>query len=381
MSVSPLRILVVDDTVIYRKIVSDILSRLPGVQVVGVAAHGRIALQKIEELRPDLLTLDLEMPEMDGLGLLQAMRDRSLTAGAIMLSAFTTQGADATVAALKLGAFDFVVKPSGKDAEQNAAALESQLREKIEAFTKARFGARKPSLVAAAAVPVRSEPAPASAGTGTSDVVSRMSRITRISPGKPEVVAIGISTGGPQALNRMLPMLPAELAVPVLVVQHMPPKFTLSLAHDLAARCKLRPSEAVDGDEVTAGRILIAPGGRQMKIVRKDDGSGLVVRITDDPPENHCRPSVDYLFRSVAHACGGRCVGVIMTGMGSDGALGCKLMKRQGASILAQDETTCVVFGMPKIPVEEGIADVVAPLDNIAGEITRLSAGGGPTWN
>ena len=199
----------------------------------------------------------------------------------------------------------------------------------------------------------------------------------RRGPGKPEVIAIGISTGGPPALTRMLPQLPADLAAAVLIVQHMPPKFTLSLANDLAGRCQLSVAEAADGDVVQPGRILIAPGGRQMKILRQAEDGPLTIRITDDPPENHCRPSVDYLFRSVAHTCGGRAVGVIMTGMGSDGTLGCRLLKRQGAAIIAQDEATCVVFGMPKQPVEEGLADAVLPLDRIAGQIARLAGRGG----
>ncbi len=379
MSSQPLRVLVVDDTVTYRKIVADILSRLPGVEVVGVAAHGRIALQKIEDLRPDLLTLDLEMPEMDGLAVLSALREQGLPVGAIMLSAFTTRGADATVAALKLGAFDFVLKPAGNDAAQNAAALERDLREKIEAFARTRISRATAAVRSVATTkPPATTNGSAAATPCASDVCRRMSRISRGPSGRPEVVAIGISTGGPQALSRMLPMLPADLAAPVLIVQHMPPKFTYSLAQDLASRCRLHSSEACDGDAVLPGRILIAPGGRQMKVVREKDGSTLSVRITDDPPENHCRPSVDYLFRSVANTCGGRAVGVIMTGMGSDGVLGCKLMKRQGASILAQDEASCVVFGMPKIPVEEGIADTVASLDNIAAEITKLAGKGAP---
>jgi two-component system chemotaxis response regulator CheB len=174
----------------------------------------------------------------------------------------------------------------------------------------------------------------------------------------------------------MLPRLPGDLATPVLVVQHMPPKFTLSLARDLATKCSLDVAEAADGDLVVPGRILIAPGGHQMKVEKAPDRETLIIRITDDPPENHCRPSVDYLFRSLAHLCADKVVGVIMTGMGSDGTLGCRLLKRGGASIIAQNEATCVVFGMPKQPVEEGLADAVLPLGEIAGQITRLAGRG-----
>lgn len=168
----------------------------------------------------------------------------------------------------------------------------------------------------------------------------------------------------------MLPSLPKDLPVPVLLVQHMPPVFTRSLAEDLDTRCGLRVCEAVDGQPVVPGRVYIAPGGRQMMAERRD--GAVAIRITDDPPENSCRPSVDYLFRSVADVWGGKAVGVIMTGMGSDGAKGCRLLKKHGAAIVAQDQATCVVFGMPREIVEERVADVVAPLDRIASEITAL---------
>ena len=181
---------------------------------------------------------------------------------------------------------------------------------------------------------------------------------------------IGVSTGGPASLTQMLPRLPANLGAPVLIVQHMPPVFTKSLADDLDRRCALRVWEACDGQPVCAGNVLIAPGGKQMKV--EMTGGRVTVTITNDPPENSCRPSVDYLFRSVSSIYGKNAVGVIMTGMGSDGAKGCRQMKQQGAAIIAQDEATCVVFGMPKGPIEEGIADIVAPLGDIASEIVRL---------
>jgi two-component system, chemotaxis family, protein-glutamate methylesterase/glutaminase len=183
-------------------------------------------------------------------------------------------------------------------------------------------------------------------------------------------LAIGISTGGPKALTTMLPQLPGDLRVPVLIVQHMPPVFTKSLADDLDHRCRLRVYEAADGQPVRAGEILIAPGARQMKIERTAEG--VVARITDDPPENSCRPSVDYLFRSLAAVYGAKCLAAIMTGMGNDGAAGCRLVKARGGLVAAQDEASCVVFGMPRQPIEEGIADVVAPLDRLAAEIVLL---------
>lgn len=370
MSERKLRVLVVDDTVVYRRIVSEILASLPGVEVVSAAANGRIALQKMEQLHPDLLTLDLEMPEMDGLEVLRQLKLMNSPIGAIMLSAFTTRGADATVAALKLGAFDFVLKPSGADTESNIEDLRRELGHKIDAFAR--------TLAIRGIVGAGPESRPPAARKPAANAARRMGVVAQAGSGKPEVVALGISTGGPQALSQMLPQLPGDLAVPVLIVQHMPPKFTASLAHDLNSRCQLAVSEAMDGDAVVPGRILIAPGGRQMKLDRDDED--IFVRITDDPPENHCRPAVDYLFRSVAHVCGPNALGVIMTGMGSDGALGCRLMKRRGAAIIAQDEATCVVYGMPKHPTDEGLADVVAPLEHMAAEISRLAGRGVPAW-
>ncbi len=358
----PLRVLVVDDTVTYRQLVSRLLGDLAGVEVVGAAANGRIALQKIEQTNPDLLLLDLEMPEMDGLEVLRRLRAASSDIGAIMLSGFTEAGANATLEALKLGAFDFVLKPRGDSFEGNTRQLRDELRPKLEAFARTRTiqrllgkaSSKRPAEAAVQAPSLFGAPLP-----------------LRVPRGKVEAVAIGISTGGPQALTVLLPALPANLAAPVLIVQHMPPSFTRSLAEDLDRRCRLSVREGADGDVVSAGTVYIAPGGRQMKVV--EQGGAVVVRITDDPPENSCRPSADYLFRSVAGLFGPRAAGVIMTGMGNDGAEGCRIMKRAGAPIVAQDQATCVVFGMPREPVEQGIADVVAPLDRIAHEIVRLA--------
>lgn len=368
-----LRILVVDDTVTFRKVLSDLLRALPGIEVVGTAANGKIALQKVDSLKPDLLTLDLEMPELDGLGVLEALRESGRRVGVIMLSAFTTAGAESTVAALKLGAFDFVVKPSSGNPAEGVEALRRELVPKVEAFGRTH-GVRKilsgggpagGSSGGVAAAPRRPSAERGSAVVRPPGALRATDAVT-----SPQVIAIGISTGGPQALSQVLPRLPGTLGVPVLVVQHMPPKFTRSLATDLDVRCALNVVEAEDGQAVRPGTVFIAPGGRQMKVGRSS--GGLVIRITDDPPEQNCRPSVDYLFRSVSQECRGAAVGVVMTGMGSDGTLGARLLKRQGALIIAQDEETCVVFGMPKFLVEEGLADAVLPLAEIAPTLTRI---------
>lgn len=345
------RALVVDDTVIYRRIVSDVLREIPGVDVVGTAVNGRIALEKIVELHPDVVTLDVEMPELNGVQVLQEIKRRGLKTSVIMLSARTSSSAAATTEALSLGAFDFVLKPEGALPQENFSLLREKLAPRIEAAL-ARAG--KHLVPPPTAHPTRP----------LASVVKREPFI----PGQASLVAIGISTGGPEALNRMLPKLPADLAAPVLIVQHMPPIFTQSLAEELNRRCALEVREAKDGDWIRPGVALIAPGGRQMKLAQEEDG--YVIRLTDDPPECACRPSVDYLFRSISQLCPESALAVIMTGMGTDGTLGIRLLKRKGAAVIAQNKESCVVFGMPAIAVNEGLADEVLPLEEIASHIT-----------
>jgi len=358
------RVLVVDDAVVYRKAVGDALRKVPGVEVVGTAPNGRIAMQKIERLQPDLLTLDLEMPEMDGLAVLRELRRQANPIGVIMLAGFSGNGAEDTMAAFELGAFDFVLKPSGNDPAANVARLGADLRAKVEAF------ARSHRIHRILSTPACSRPEAAALATTKLRVpADRPPQGASRRSSEVRVVVIGISTGGPRALTRMLPQLPADLAAPVLVVQHMPPLFTRSLAEDLDRRCRLHVQEACDGQLVAPGNIFIAPGGRQMK-VEAEEGQ-VHIRITEDPPENSCRPSVDYLFRSAASVYGECALAVIMTGMGNDGTKGCRTLKECGARIIAEDAATCVVFGMPREPIEQGLADVVAPLDRIAAEIAR----------
>ena len=365
MADGDIRILVVDDTVTYRMIVRDVLEKIDGVEVVGTAANGVIALEKIEYFNPDMITLDLEMPELDGLGVLRRLQEKKTSVAAIMISAFTAEGADTTVEALRLGAFDFVLKPQGENPDESVAILHRNLSERINTFRERRKihdilrerKERKP----AKPVPKPQAGKPAPPGKKVAPITCK----------GVDVVTIGISTGGPQALTKVLPDLPADFPVPILIVQHMPPMFTESLARDLNSRCKLNVSEAVDGQPVKPGDILIAPGGRQMKVESRNDQT--VIRVTDDPPVNSCRPAVDYLFQSVAPIYKSRVLGVIMTGMGSDGAEGCRLYKDKGANIICQDEESCVVYGMPRKPIEEGLADVIAPLGDLAMEITRFA--------
>jgi two-component system, chemotaxis family, protein-glutamate methylesterase/glutaminase len=374
MMENTLRALVVDDTVAYRSMVSSALAEIPNVEVVGVAANGKIALQKIESLRPDVLTLDIEMPEVDGLEVLRRLRESKTNVGAIVLSAFSAEGARVSIEALKLGAFDFVIKPTDGTFAQNYERLQSALQQRLTAFARQRQISRilcpvrgaddnQTLLRGGVNVPVPNAAAPA-------PPPHRMYRASKRGADD-RVVAIGVSTGGPVALTEMLPKLPADFPLPVVVVQHMPPIFTKSLADDLNSRCQLRVREASHGDRVVAGSILIAPGGKQMRLACGENG--VEVAITDDPPENSCRPSVDYLFRSVVDLYGDGAIGVIMTGMGNDGVAGCRKIKAANGIVLAQDQSSCVVFGMPREPIEQGIAEFVGPPSSLAAEVTRLA--------
>lgn len=360
-----LRVLVVDDTIVYRKAVSDIIEEIPGVELVGVAHNGKIALAKIKTLKPDLITLDIEMPVMNGIEVLSELKQHHPDVGAIMLSTLTAEGSEMTLQALELGAFDFILKPQ---TSANLAAGKKEIRDllqpMLEAFARSKSFAgltrtRKPPLSPRPALKKMSRPGKAQ--PVTSGVKHR----------KSEIITIGISTGGPNALNKMLPLLPNNINVPVLIVQHMPPVFTKSLAASLDKKCALKVKEATDKEPILPNTVYIAPGGKQMKLVAAADGQLRLIKITNDPPENSCKPSVDYLFRSIADYYVGRTTAVIMTGMGSDGTLGLEVLKSKGAFVIAQDEASCVVYGMPKAPTELGYADVVAPLGKIAEEIVK----------
>jgi two-component system, chemotaxis family, protein-glutamate methylesterase/glutaminase len=368
MEKPPLRVLVVDDTVVYRKTVSDVLAEIPGIEVVGTANNGKIAMMKIASLKPDLITLDIEMPEMNGLDVLRAMKTEAPDVGAIVLSTLTNKGGDLTIKALELGAFDYITKPETGSIEESKKTIRKILDLLIKSFSR-HLEMKK--ILRGASFGKALTPADAISGQQeikTSRYSAGASRSTR-RKAKAEIVGIGVSTGGPKALSDMMPKIPANINVPILIVQHMPPMFTDSLAKSLNARCAIEVKEAEDGELIRPNVAFIAPGGKQMKVVASADGLNRIIRITDDPPENSCKPSVDYLFRSIAEHYVGRSAGVIMTGMGSDGTLGLRMMKRNGSFIIAQDEPSCVVFGMPKKPIDEGIVDIITPLDRLADEI------------
>lgn len=332
---------------LFRKVVRDALALEPAVEVVGTATDGRVALEKIAQLKPDVITLDLEMPEIDGLGVLKRLKEQPHAPTVIVVSAFTDSGAALTNEALRLGAFDFVLKPSGININDNRDRLAADLLPKIHLLDE--FRKTTPRRIA------HSKTVEPRIPTAKPETFPKR---------PPEIVAIGISTGGPSALHEMLPKLSADIPVPIVIVQHMPPKFTRSLAEDLDRHSQIRVKEAADAERLERGTVYIAPGGKQMKLEAKL--ASFRVCITDDPPEKCCKPSVDYLFRSLADQVAARTLGVIMTGMGDDGAEGCKLLKRRGGHVLAQDAASCVVYGMPRQVIENGSADLIRPLGKIA---------------
>ena len=352
-----IRVLVVDDSVVIRRLVTHALEEDSEIEVVGTAANGSIALQQIPQYNPDVLTLDIEMPEMDGLETLRRLRRDYPQLRVIMFSTLSVRGAEITLEALTLGASDYVTKASNEGSlDQSMARLREELVPKIKQFfilpgQIRTVAMQQPTQVQAAPPLWRSMPVPQG---------------TKV---RPKVVVIGVSTGGPTALGKILPQLPAEFPLPILVVQHMPPLFTRFLAERLCSSCRLSVEEASQGDQVAAGKILIAPGDFHLKVA--GGAIGARVRLDQSPPLNSCRPAVDALFSSIGEAYGGAVIAVILTGMGQDGLRGAKILKAQGASILAQDEASSVVWGMPGAVVHAGLADCVLPLDQVVPEILR----------
>jgi len=352
-----IRVLVVDDSVVIRRLVTHALEEDPSLEVVGVAANGLIALQRISQLNPDVLTLDIEMPEMDGLETLRRVRREYPQLRVIMFSTLTDRGAAVTLEALTLGADDYVTKASNEGSlDRSMARLREELVPKIKQFFH---------LPAQAGATSGVEPAHVQAAPPARCSAPNFQR-TKVWP---KVLVIGVSTGGPAALGAILPELPAGFRLPVLVVQHMPPLFTRFLAERLHSVCRLPVAEAAQGDLVESGKILIAPGNFHLKVA--SSGGGVRVCLDQSPPLNSCRPAVDALFTSAGEVYGGAVIAVVLTGMGQDGLRGAEILQAQGASILAQDEASSVVWGMPGAVVNAGIADRVLPLDQVVPEILR----------
>ena len=341
------RVLVVDDSALMRKLIPQILERDTSIEVVGTAMDGELGLKKIEELKPQVVTLDLEMPRMNGMEALRQITRRHRLP-VIVVSAHSTEGASATFKALALGAFDFVTKPRDA-ASAHMEEIADDLIRKIKAASHTHVMPPPPELLM--------DPA---------KVAKKVPNRPRVEPTK--IVAIGISTGGPNALQYLLAELPGNFPGSIVVVQHMPEGFTDMFARRLNECCNIDVKEAQSGDLLIAGRALICPGNRHIKVRRMPMGN--IVVLSDEDRVNGHRPSVDVLFRSVATEFGSRAIGVLMTGMGDDGANGLGMMKQTGALTIAQSEESCVVYGMPKAAIEKGFATRVIPLDMLAGTLT-----------
>jgi two-component system chemotaxis response regulator CheB len=354
-----IRVLVVDDSVVIRRLVTHALGEDPALEVVGAAANGAIALQRIPQFNPDVLTLDIEMPEMDGLETLRRVRRDYPHLRVIMFSTRTERCAAVTLEALTLGADDYVTKASNeRSLDRSMARLREQLIPKIKQF----FHLPGQSRAVACPEPARITVPPPWGGTP----------VLQITKMRPKVVVIGVSTGGPAALGAILPKLPPRFPLPILVVQHMPPMFTRLLAERLHANCRLPVEEAMQDAPVEPGRILIAPGDFHLKVTAHN-GRGVRVCLDQSPQQNSCRPAVDALFASIGEVYGGAVIAAILTGMGQDGLRGAEILKTHGATILAQDEASSVVWGMPGAVVNAGLADRVLPLDQVVPEILRVA--------
>ena len=357
-----IRVMIVDDVAIVRRLVADALAIDPELQVVGMAANGKEALAKISSFAPDLVILDYEMPEMDGLETLRELKKSFPEIRVVLFSTYTRHGAKVTLDALWLGADDYATKVSASDLVAATRCVQSELIPKIKALCGGD-GLATPGLVPGA--PSTALTAPREPGTA-----ERAGR----GPSRAEIVAIGASTGGPRALASLLERLPRDLAAPVVIVQHMPPLFTRSLAERLDGSTPLRCAEGEDGAVLEAGTVWIAPGNWHVNVAR--EGGTATLRLSGDPPENSCRPAVDPLFRSVAEVYGAGALGVVLTGMGQDGLKGAEQIKKRGGTILAQDEASSVVWGMPGAIVRAGLADRILPVRDIAAEIARRVASG-----
>lgn len=353
------RILIADDSAVMRSLLRSVVESSPGFEVAATAADGASALASVETVHPDLVLMDVEMPVMDGLVTLRKLRARGHRVPVVMCSSLTQRGARVTIEALAGGASDYVAKPAGHASREAAIeALRRELIPKLQALTggeatnSPRAFEQRPS-----ALPIA--PLPKSQAPGW----------------VPAVVVIGVSTGGPAALDQVLPEFPRTFPLPVLVVQHMPELFTGLLAERLDGRCPLSVREAVEGAEIRPGSIVIARGNRHMEVrAAARPRLAASLHLTQGPPENHCRPAVDVLFRSSGAVYGSGVLAVVLTGMGSDGLAGCRVLRGLGGAVLAQDRATSAVWGMPGAVVSAGLAQSVLPLNAIVPEILRLAS-------
>ena len=368
-----IKVLIVDDSALMRSLIGKIVDAAPGLVVADKAMNGRFALQKLERVQPDIIVLDLEMPEMNGVEFLRERKRLNIDIPVIVLSSIAKEGARVTMECLELGASDFVTKPSGSESA-NLASVANQLVEFLQAYgkryqLKKHAGVAKPitaSSIQPHTPPIRQERpiVPAQEAKPASGKVTQMQN-----PGNIEIIAIGISTGGPNALREVFAALDPELPQPIVVVQHMPPGFTYEFANSLNKICPLEVKEAQEGDLVKKGRILIAQGGKHLIIEKKPLGS--IAHISDAAPQSGHKPSADVLFSSIAEQFRNHALGIIMTGMGKDGAASITRLYQEGSRTIGQDEASAVVYGMPRVAYEMGGIMEQVSLKNMAAAINR----------
>lgn len=358
------RILFADDSAVMRSLLRTVLTSAPDLEVAGAVGDGETALSAIESLHPDLVILDVEMPVMDGLVTLRQLRARGYRMPVIMCSSLTQRGARVTIEALAAGASDYVTKPQSQvNRQAGISALSADLIPRIRALTQnARLS---PAVVAPLSRSAHFAPIPATLA----------SPLTPMPVGPFSVLAIGVSTGGPAALDLLLPQIPARFPLPIIVVQHMPDVFTRLFAERLDSRCALTVREAADGDPIRPGCVYIARGNWHLEALAPiRPGSPNILHLNQAPTENHCRPAVDVLFRSLASLYGPGVLALVLTGMGSDGLAGCREIRGRGGAVLVQDQATSVVWGMPAAIANAGLAHRILPLNLIVPEVLQLVA-------
>lgn len=368
-----IKVLIVDDSIFMRKALETLLSGEPDIEIVGMAKNGLEAIEMAEQFKPDIITMDIEMPTMDGITALERIMKSNPTP-VIMVSSLTKEGADATLKALDLGAVDFMTKDSQSF---GGTDIEKGLKDKIRKFAKnkslvklltpsstSNFNSNQSFRISGA----HSHPTSVSTPFAHSSNVDGSKRVVINKTGIKRVVALGTSTGGPQSLQKVIPLLPADLGVPVVVTQHMPPNFTQSLATRLNTLSKVEVVEAQGKEKLEPNVVYIAKGGYHLKFQKV--GASVYTELSTEPSNVFNIPGVDVMVDSIAEIYGKECLGVIMTGMGSDGCKGLKNLKNMGGTIIAQNEPSCIVYGMPRAVVDAGIADEIVPLEEIAARIT-----------
>ena len=376
-----IRVMVVDDATVVRSLLSRWIEETPGLKLVAALRNGREAIERLDHARPDVVVLDVEMPELDGISTLPKLLERRRDLAVIMASALTRDHAEVTLKALSLGAADYIPKPAAEGGVMTSATFQRELIEKIRALGLRRRKRPLPPPYARAPPSIRRCGGSAAACSGPSNGEPRRptpskasSSSARSPPMPPRVLLIGASTGGPQALTRLVSRLDAVTeSAPILITQHMPATFTTILAEHLTRAGAKPVREAVDGEPVLAGHIYLAPGGRHMKVARRD-GTAVIV-LDDGAPVHYCKPAVDPLFASAAEVWGSWNLALILTGMGTDGTAGAAEVVKAGGSVIAQDEATSVVWGMPGAAVSAGVCSAVLPLEQIAPKVSRLFLG------